>query len=103
MGRLRSTDNGKPVDSAAAYPFAEGYKSFVDATELMAIMADSRQAHACYAKKISSFALQRDIVEDDLPTLNALADVSLAGGSIKDVMLALVRDPAFRVRKGATP
>jgi hypothetical protein len=76
---------------------------FADAAELMALMADSRQAHACYAKKIASFALQRDIVHDDLPTLDALAQVSMAGGSLKDVMLALVRDPAFRVRKGGTP
>ena len=103
MGRLRNMDNGQMVDSAAAYPFAEGYKSFEDAAELMAIMAESRQAHSCYAKKIASFALQRDIIQDDQPTLNALADVSLAGGSLKDVMLALVRDPAFRIRNGATP
>lgn len=103
MGRLRTTDNGKPVDSASGYPFAEGYKTFADAAELMTIMADSRQAHACYAKKIASFALQRDIVHDDLPTLDALTDVSMSGGSVHEVMLALVRDPAFRTRKGAMP
>jgi len=103
MGRLRTTDNGKPVDTAAAYPFAEGYRSFADAAELMKIMADSRQAHACYSKKVAGFALQRDIVRDDLPTLDALAQVSMSGGSLQDVMLALVRDPAFRVRKGGTP
>ena len=63
MGRLRSMDNGKPVDTAAAYPFAEGYKQFADAAELMQIMAGSKQAHACYAKKIAGYALQRDIVQ----------------------------------------
>jgi hypothetical protein len=103
MGRLRTTDNGKPVNTAAAYPFAEGYRSFADAAELMALMADSRQAHACYAKKIAGFALQRDIVHDDVATLDALTQVSMSSGALQDVMLALVRDPAFRVRKGVAP
>jgi hypothetical protein len=103
MGRLRSLDNGKPVDTAAAYPFAEGYKQFANATELMQLMAGSKQAHACYAKKIAGYALQRDIVQSDLPTLDALSAVSMAGGSLKKVMLALVADPAFRTRQGGTP
>jgi len=103
MGRQRSMDNGRPVDTAASYPFAEGYKSFADAAELMRLMADSKQAHACYAKKVASFALQRDIVQSDLPTLDALSQVSLGGGSLKQVMLALVADPAFRTRQGGMP
>jgi uncharacterized protein DUF1592/uncharacterized protein DUF1595/uncharacterized protein DUF1588/uncharacterized protein DUF1585/uncharacterized protein DUF1587 len=103
MGRLRSMDNGKPVDTAAAYPFAEGYKQFSGASDLMQIMASSKQAHACYAKKIAGYALQRDIVQSDLATLDALSQVSMTGGSIKQVMLALVADPAFRMRHGGSP
>ena len=63
-------------------------------------MASSKQAHACYAKKIAGYALQRDIVESDLAMLDAMTAVSMAGGSIKQVMLALVADPAFRTRHG---
>jgi hypothetical protein len=103
MGRMRDIDNGKPVNTRAAYPFAEGLKEFADSAELMQVMAESRQAHACYSKKIASHALQRDIVESDLPMLDAMTAVSLSGGSLKQVMLALVRDPAFRTRRGATP
>ena len=103
MGKLRSTDNGKPVDTRAAYPFAEGYREFADSAELMQIMAGSKQAHACYAKKIASHALQRDIVETDLSMLEAMTSVSMGGGSLKQVMVALVRDPAFRTRQGAAP
>lgn len=103
MGRLRDTDNGKPINTRAAYPFAEGLKEFGDSAELMQIMAQSKQAHACYSKKIASHALQRDIVESDLPMLDAMTAVSMTGGSLKQVMLALVKDPAFRTRRGATP
>src|SRR5690606_12862000 len=91
MGQLRDMDNGQPVDTASAYPFAEGVLSFDGAAELMQLMADGKQAHACYSKKIASYALQRDIIESDVPLLDALAAVSL-GGSVKQVMLELAKN-----------
>lgn len=99
MGRIRTMDNGKPVDTSAAYPFSEGVKQFADAAQLMQLMANSQQAHSCYAKKVAGYALQRDIVESDTTTLSALTRVSMAG-SLKQVMLELVKDPAFRTRLG---
>jgi len=102
MGRERRTDNGKPVDTKASYPFAEGTQSYANAQELMQILADSTQAHTCYAKKVSSFALQRDIVEGDRPLLAALAKVSKAD-SLKEMIVSLARDPAFRARPEVTP
>jgi hypothetical protein len=103
MGALRTLDNGRPVDTAATYPFAEGNKQFSGASELMQLMASSTQAHSCYAKKISGYALQRDIVQTDLPLLGDLARTSQAGGSIKQIILALARHSAFRTRLGAKP
>jgi hypothetical protein len=97
MGRLRTMDNGKPVDTSGRYPFAEGVKSFSGAAEFMKAMADGVQAHACYAKKLSSYALQRDIVASDVPLLETLKTASMAG-SVKQVVLELVKNPAFRTR-----
>jgi hypothetical protein len=104
MGQYRDMENSKPIDSAGSYPFAEGVKSFSGAAELMQVMASGAQAHACYAKKISSYALQRDIVQSDLPLLDALKATSMAtNGSVKQVMLDLVKNPAFRTRVGGAP
>jgi hypothetical protein len=104
MGQYRDMENGKPIDSSGGYPFLEGYKTFADAGELMRAMADGEQAHTCYAKKIAGHALQRDIVAADMPMLAALKTASMAtGGSLKQVMLELVRNPAFRTRVGGTP
>jgi hypothetical protein len=65
----------------------------------MDIMATGKQAHQCYSKKLAGFALQRDIVLTDMPLLEALGNVSLGTGStIKQVMLELVRNDAYRVR-----
>ena len=101
MGQLRATDNGEPVDTSGGYPFQEGYEQFADSRELMQLMASGKQAHACYAKKLSGFTLQRDIVQADMPLLDTLAATSsAAAGSVKQVMLEIVKNPAWRTRVG---
>jgi hypothetical protein len=98
MGEFRDEDNGRPIDTTGSYPFAEGTRDFSGAAELMGILAESPQAHTCYAKKLTGYALQRDVVEPDRPLLEDLAESSRAD-SLKALALALVRDPAFRVRQ----
>jgi hypothetical protein len=98
MGRYRDTENGLPVVSSGSFTFSEGPMSFEGAAELLRSMAAGSQAHQCYAKKLASFSLQRDIVVDDSALLDSLTQVSMNDGSIKQVMLALVRHDAFRVR-----
>jgi hypothetical protein len=101
LGRFRSTDNGSPVDTSGTYPFAEGTQDFADSSELMQEIARGSQAHQCWAKKMASYALERDLVESDRPLVEALGSVSQASGaSLKDVMLALVKSDAFRTRVG---
>ena len=101
IGRYRSDDNGHPLDTTGSYPFADGTHSFKDSSELMQVIANSAQAHQCWSKKLASYALERTIVESERPTVDALAAVSQAsGGSLKQVMLALVKTPAFRTRVG---
>ena len=102
MGQYRDTENGGvPIDSSGSYDFASGTKTFANAAELMSAMADDSQAHLCYAKKLSSFALQRDVVDGDMPLLQSLAQASMSsGGSIKSMILQLVRSDSFRTRAG---
>ncbi len=104
VGRARDMDHGKPVDTTGTYPFAEGLKSFTGAADLMQLMASGKQAHQCYAKRIASYALGRDLVETDRPLVEALGAASLEGGaSVKGVMLALIRDDKFRTHVGGAP
>jgi hypothetical protein len=102
LGRARATDNGAPVTTAASYPFADGARSFADASALMRLLAELPRAHACYAKKLMTYALQRDLVEADRPQVTALATRS-AEESVKELLVALVRSPAFRLRAEETP
>lgn len=102
IGQYRDTENGGlPIDSSGSYGFLGGAKSFANAAELMSDMAADQQAHLCYAKKLASFALQRDVIASDMPVLQTMAQTSMgAGGSIKSMILQLVRSDAFRTRAG---
>jgi uncharacterized protein DUF1592/uncharacterized protein DUF1595/uncharacterized protein DUF1588/uncharacterized protein DUF1585 len=101
MGQFRETEpGGLPVDSSGSFTFTDGKVDFADNVELMTAMASSEQTHLCYAKKLASFALQRDIVAADLPLLTDLARVSDAG-STQQVMVELVKSDAFRTHGGA--
>jgi hypothetical protein len=102
LGRERQTDNGLPIDTSGRYPFAEGVQDFADAKELMTILAGSKQAYTCYAKKLTGYALQRDIVERDSAFVETLAD-GKASESIKELVVSLIKAPAFRVREGGNP
>jgi hypothetical protein len=103
MGQLRTTDNGNPVNTADAYELSSGIVPFSGAPELMAILAESPDAHACYARHASEFALARDMDEADRPVVNELTLASMsATGSIKAMLLAVVRSPTFSVRTGGT-
>lgn len=99
MGQYRDTENdGLSIDTSGEYEFSDGTKPFADAGELMQAMADSEQAHLCYAKKLASFSLQRDIVASDEALVRALAQVSRSdSGSVKRVLTELVKTNAFRI------
>jgi hypothetical protein len=102
MGQYHDTENGGlTIDSSGSYGFTEGTKSYSGAADLMQLLANGQQAHMCYAKKIASFGLQRDVVAPDMPLLTTMSAVSMAGGgSVKQVMLELVKHNAFRTRVG---
>jgi len=102
LGRARTTDNGVAVTTDGSYPFADGVRSFADAADLMRLLAELPQAHACYAKKMMTYALQRDLVEADRPQVMALAS-SGPGQSVKELLVALIRSPAFRLRAEGLP
>jgi hypothetical protein len=102
LGRERDEDNGLPVDTAGSYPFAEGNQEFGDGNELMRIMANSLQVHTCYSKNVTGYALGRDVAPSDRPLLERLGTESLEH-SLKELVLALIRDKAFRSRPEVAP
>lgn len=103
LGRMRTTDKGVPVDTSASYPFADGTKTFTGAPELMDIMASTQMAHACYAKNVAGYVLQRDIALADADLVNEMMTTSLSeGASVKQLLVDLVAHPKFSTRHGGS-
>lgn len=93
-----------PIDASGEFEFVDGIKSWNTGAELMGMLATEPQTHLCYSKKLASFGLQRDVVVADAPLLTDLASVSAStNGSVKDVIVALVKHNAFRTRAGGLP
>jgi hypothetical protein len=106
MGQYRDTENGGlAIDSSGSYTFADGAtKSWDGAAGLMQVLAATPQTHTCYAKKLASYGLQRDVVASDMPLLTTLTSSSMAAtGSLKQMIIDLVKNDAFRTHAGGTP
>jgi hypothetical protein len=103
IGRKRDMDNGKAVDTADAYALATGLIQFSGAPQLMALLAEAPETHACYARHLGEFTLARDLGESDRSLVEELAAASASGaGPIKTMLLAAVRSPRFSTRNGGT-
>jgi len=98
LGQYRTEELGLPIDSAASFEFADGPVSFDGAAELNQAMTERVQTHDCYAKHWVEYALGRDTAGSDLDLIQKMGDASLAGLSIKELILELVRSEEFQAR-----
>jgi hypothetical protein len=104
MGQWRDTENGGlTIDASGSYTFADGTtKTWTDEAGLMQVLAATPQTHTCFAKKLASFGLQRDVIASDMPLLTSLTSASMATAtsSEKQLIIQLVRSDAFRTHGG---
>ncbi len=96
LGRFRTEENGRPINSASRYEFAEGVREFNSAVELMKLAAEGRQAHDCYSKHLFEYVYGRSVdptTDDALVT--ELGRRSRQKVAVKDLVLDLVATEAF--------
>jgi hypothetical protein len=99
IGKYRSQDRSKPIDSAASYGFSDGLKSFDGAVEFSHLLAESPQAHSCYLQNWMAYINGHPLLADEQVTLDALARDSLAGKlSLRDAVVRIVTADAFSNR-----
>jgi hypothetical protein len=103
-GQARTMDNGKPIDTTGSYDFGAGVTPFKNAAELSALLAESQQAHGCYAANLSEFALARDVAGGDGALVTALQTASVTERrSLKESLLAIVSSKEFTTALGGAP
>lgn len=104
IGRARTTDNGKPVDTTGSFGQLDGQQTFSGIVELAGLLAESRKVHSCYAAHISEFAFARDLGTNDVPLLDAMELQSREQNySVRDLVLAVVGSERFALSISGSP
>ncbi|HCH62006.1 MAG TPA: hypothetical protein DFR83_04320, partial [Deltaproteobacteria bacterium] len=100
MGGWRDTDNGEPVDGSGSISLpGEGTISFAGPVELGRKLARSRAVHDCYALNWTRYALGRDLTTEEDPLLVEIQQSFWSsGGSVQELLVAIVRSDLFRTR-----
>lgn len=96
IGKARTMDNGKPIDTTGTFAKIPGNPAFEGPKDMAKIIADSETAHACFSARLAEYALMRDVSGNDKDLVESLMKQSHdSDASIKELILALVQSPAF--------
>ncbi|MGK3962016.1 DUF1592 domain-containing protein [Sorangium sp. So ce118] len=98
IGKYRTTDNGVPVNAADTYYLGGQPRSYADAIEFSRVIAESSEAHACYARRWVEFAQGREVGAKDRELINKLGEASHGGASTKELILQIVSSASFLAR-----
>lgn len=100
VGAFRERDrNGLEIDAADAYAFRGQVRSYEDALELSAILAEQRMTHSCYAEHLLQFVHGRAPAQSDEVLLRRLTRASLNDStSLRGLVRVLVTSETFRQR-----
>jgi hypothetical protein len=103
IGRLRTTEAGKPIDAKGDMNDVEGlgkgtHAPYASMGELGHIVASSDAAKTCVVRQVYRFARGR--LDDDICETAPIKQRFLdKGGDLRELMIAVATDAAFVVRK----
>jgi hypothetical protein len=98
VGAFRTEDNGYDVDASASPPIGGERVSVRDALGLASALAQSEAVHACYAGHWVEFVLGRHAEDVDATLVAALAQRSVDGASLRELLVAVVTSRSFLAR-----
>jgi hypothetical protein len=101
IGRFRTTENGKPINSATEISQTKALDGSVkDAIEMVGKLAQADEVRECVARQWLRFSLGREENNDDAATLGeAMNGFKTNGWKVTDLLLAIARSDSFRYQK----
>jgi hypothetical protein len=101
VGRFRTMDHGRPIDSSGmlelGLPDIDG--SFATGDELLQKLGESQTVRACFAEKYLDFALARSVSDPaDACSIRALGEAFGASGDLKQLVVSVAKSDSFRMR-----
>jgi hypothetical protein len=98
-GVYRTTENGAPIDTTFELEFGSIEGSFAGPDDLLAAVAASEEAQACYATHAFRYALGRIEGPEDECALDAIEAAFVASaGDVRELMVAIAVSDAFMFR-----
>jgi hypothetical protein len=99
VGRYRTMDNGKAVDSTATYNLDGEPVAIAGAVELATAIARSEQGHACYAQNLAEYLYGRVVTrETDNQLVQQGGWLSHDKESVQNLVVNLLTTDAFLTR-----
>ena len=100
VGRLRTMDGGKPVDTSGTMTAAGDLEgAFANGGELLGRFSQSHDVRACFTRKYFEFAAERAAGPEDGCALDTIAKTFTTTGDLKGLIVAIATSPAFRLRR----
>ena len=100
VGAHRTTENGVTIDTSAEITAGSVQGTFPDAQTLISAIAQSDEAHDCYATHWFRYATGRPESPDDSCSLDGVTQAFAAsGGDVRELLVAIAVSDAFRFRK----
>jgi len=110
VGKLRSTEVGKPIDATGTLMLRDGFTlaekkasektplSFDGPVELLTKLSTTPRVHECYARNFMKHSLARELDPVERGASSSLGEGSLSTGSMRELILQLVALDTFRSR-----
>lgn len=96
VGKYRTTDHDKPVDAASTAILDGVFTDFQNGVELSHRLAETKETHACYARKLMTYLHGRSVATEEKPLVDYYARLSRAGMvSLRELEQTLVTSDAF--------
>jgi hypothetical protein len=106
VGRFRSMDSGKAVDTSATMTNAGDLTgTFPQGDAFLQRIGGSADVHRCFAEKYLVFALEHALSADDQCSLKQVQDHFVPSGDLRGLVVAIASSDSFRMRltEGVAP
>jgi hypothetical protein len=99
MGRHRTADSGKPVDTSGTMTNAGDLTApFANGGELLARIAQSQDVKGCFAQKYFEYAVSRVVAEADTCSVDGLKKEFVPSGDLIALVASIANTDSFRFR-----
>lgn len=101
VGRYRTTENGKPIDTAGALVSAgDAEGAFTDAVEMSALLASSKTVASCFQHQLYRFASGRSGVAEEATFARFLQGrLSARDGTVLELLVDYAKSDSFVLRR----